>query len=761
MSSLPNKKPLYVSTSIAYVNGAPHVGFAMESIEADVIARWGRYNGRETFFLTGTDEHGEKIQRTAEDKNTTPQALCDENSQKFKELGGLLHISNDDFIRTSDQKKHWPSVHKLWNKLVENGDLEKRSYTANYCYGCEAFMLEKDLDENGNCPNHKRPPEEISEENYFFNLSKYSEKIATLLETNELQIVPEFRKNEILTMAKEGFHDISFSRPSKKLPWGVSIPNDPTQNMYVWCDALTNYIAGLNYAESESENNNLFNRFWGNSESNINNREVVHVIGKDILRFHAGIWIGMLLSAGEKLPNKIFVHGFLTSEGHKMSKSLGNVVDPFEEVKKYGTDALRYFLLREVPIGKDADFSRSRFEEIYQAHLANGLGNLVSRVYNLCERSNVFTPSTKENLCPSVAKFLEEQDAKLVGHMNDYALHDAIAEIFKAIDFCDVKINNIKPWELIATNPKKVETFLTHILYVVLWVAEKLIAFLPETSEKINKIFNISNPESNTFGELDMLFPRLEKLNLPNASSENKNNSSLQAPEKKDIHFKISDRCKTLGIYTENIQLENIAVKKTPRGMQKFLKQEVKAWLEKGGSQNPEWKKRIEEQDAIKIQLGFTPEDFICAPQMLANLAEKNGKLPNINNIVDLYNIISLKYGLSAGAHDTAFLDQNVSIDITKGEQVEVFTPMPGKEYLSVENSPIAKNEYAFFINEDKTKIGCRFDAAQCEESKITEGNKNIFIYFQSVNTSEESKQWAKNAMQEFTELVKKYGLTH
>ncbi len=747
------KTPLYVSTSIAYVNGSPHVGFAMESIEADVIARWGRYNNREVFFSTGTDEHGEKIQRTAEDKNTTPQSLCDENSQKFRDLGKSLNISSDYFIRTSDQKKHWPSVHKLWNKLVKAGDLEKRKYTANYCYGCEAFMLEKDLDEDGNCPNHKRPPEEISEENYFFNLSKYSKRIAELIETNELQIVPEFRKNEILTMAKEGFHDISFSRPSKKLPWGVSIPNDETQNMYVWCDALTNYISSLDYAkcdEKTPENNNLFNKFWNNSE-------VVHVIGKDILRFHAGIWIGMLLSAGEKLPTKIFVHGFLTSEGHKMSKSLGNVVDPFGEVEKYGTDALRYFLLREVPIGKDADFSRERFENIYQAHLANGLGNLVSRVYNLCEKSEVFAPSTAENLCPSVTKFLEEQTKKIDFAMDGFVFNIALEEIFTAVDFCDGKINKVKPWELINTNPEKTKAFLSHILAVIIWISEKLQSFLPETSEKINNIFDTENPNNNKFGELTMLFPRLEKLNLPTISENTSVN--IQAPKAKKIHFEISDQCEKLGIYTENIQLDNIAVKKTPRGMQKFLKQEVKTWLEKGGSNNPEWKARIKEQDNIKSELGFNPENFICAPQMLANLAEKNGKLPNISNIVDLYNIISLKHGLSAGAHDTAFLDENVSIDITKGDNFETFSPMPGKEYLSIENNPVQKGEYAFFTNQDKTIIGCRFDAAQCDESKITEGNKNIFIYFQSVNISEETKQWAKDAMTEFVELVKKYGL--
>jgi len=416
-----NKKPFYISTSIAYVNGAPHVGFAMESIEADVLARWARFQGRETFFSTGTDEHGEKIQKTAEAQNTTPQKICDKQAAEFQRMGKVLNISNDDFIRTSDQKKHWPSVQKIWDKLVLNGDIVKKEYTALYCYGCEEFKLDKDLDENGYCPNHLRPPEEIAEENYFFLLSKYSAQIAKLIETDELKIIPSFRKNEILRMAKDGFHDVSFSRPSKKLPWGVPVPDDESQNMYVWCDALSNYISVLNYAEELSPldkgylggstlntkkqppqsplsggGKTLFQKFWTDAE-------ITHVIGKDIVRFHAGIWIGMLLSAEIKLPDNIFIHGFLTSEGHKMSKSIGNVVDPFSEIEKYGADALRYFLLREVPIGKDSDFSRERFEEIYQTHLANGLGNLVSRVLNLCKKSEVLlSPPDKGYLGGSV-----------------------------------------------------------------------------------------------------------------------------------------------------------------------------------------------------------------------------------------------------------------------------------------------------------------------------------------------------------------------
>ena len=413
-----DQNPFFISTSIAYVNSVPHVGFAMESIEADSIARWMRFVGRDAFFLTGTDEHGVKIAKTAEELGLQTKELCDKNSDRFRDLKDSLNLSSNDFIRTSDQKQHWPGPIKIWNKMMKNGDIKKQSYEALYCYGCEAFKTEKELDENGECPNHKRKPDPIAEENYFFKLSKYSEQIAELIETDTLRIVPEFRKNEILNLAKSGFHDISFSRPADKLPWGVPVPGDDTQTMYVWCDALTNYISGLDYGQKDESQ---YEKYWVNGET-------MHVIGKDILRFHAGIWIGMLLSAGEPIPDNIFVHGFLTSEGEKMSKSLGNAVDPFAEVETYGADALRYFLLREVPIGRDSDFTRQRFEDNYQAHLANGLGNLSSRIHKLCERNEVFTFS--EEIYADFAEILSTAETNLYSAMEDFALHDAVSQCF-------------------------------------------------------------------------------------------------------------------------------------------------------------------------------------------------------------------------------------------------------------------------------------------------------------------------------------------
>jgi len=554
-----------------------------------------------------------------------------------------------------------------------------------------------------------------------------------LIESDTLQIVPSFRKHEILNMAKEGFHDVSFSRPSKKLPWGIPVPGDDSQNMYVWCDALTNYISVLDY----KNNSELFQSFWENGET-------VHVIGKDILRFHAGIWIGMLLSAGEKIPDKIFVHGFLTSEGHKMSKSLGNVVNPFGEVKKYGSDALRYFLLREVPVGQDSDFSKKRFEEIYQAHLANGLGNLVSRVLHLCQKAKMTYSLPPEGYTLDI---LESYTKKIEVKMDQFLLHEAISVIFEVIDYCDKRINEEKPWELINTDPKKNKILLTEMIQCLFWIQSFLSPFLPTTGKKIYDSLN--DLEHRSDFPIPMLFPRLEKLNLPEESAQI---TALQAPPLPKITFQISPKAKQIGIYAKPLFLENVSVKKTPKGLQKFCKKQAEQWIQNGGRENSEWRNRVDAMNSVKTKLGYSAEKNIHSAEGLAQLLIKNGKLPMVSNIVDLYNIISLKHGLSAGAHDCSALSSTVRIDLCTGS--ESFTPMTGKEHMSLSNYPLLPNEYAFFLNDNE--IGCRSDSAQCESSKILVGNRNILIYFQALVGKE---KWVENACTEFTELLHEYKL--
>ena len=479
-----NKK-FYITTSIPYVNADPHIGFALEIIQADVLARYHRQKSEDVFFLTGTDEHGVKVVRAAELAGKTPQEFVDEISEKFKALKDTLNLSWDDFIRTSDKKRHWPGAQKLWLRLYDAGKLYKKPYKGFYCVGHEAFITEKDLVQ-GKCRDHQKEPEVIEEENWFFRLSDYTEEIKSKIKSGELRIVPEGRKNEILSLTKEGFEDISFSRPSKDLSWGIPVPNDSEHTMYVWCDALSNYITALGYGSTRNVDISKFNKWWPAD---------VHVIGKDILRFHAAIWPGMLLAAGLPLPKIIFVHGFITVGGEKMSKTIGNVVDPFEVVKKYGADALRYYLLREIPPTGDGDFTYGKFEQRYNADLAKGLGNLIARVLTLAEKSDV---KANPELFSEVVKDVEKNVHEF---LHDFRFNDALAAIWQLISAGDKYIDDKKPWTLPA-NSEEFKEIISSLLSLVSEIGNLIEPFLPETSEKISKA--VKNKKSG------ILFPRLK-----------------------------------------------------------------------------------------------------------------------------------------------------------------------------------------------------------------------------------------------------------
>ncbi len=502
---------VFVSTSIPYVNGEPHVGFAMEGIEADVVARYFRLIGKDTFFSTGADENGVKIYKTAHAQGIDTQELCDKNAQKFKDLGEALGFSNNGFIRTTDQKKHWPGAQEMWKRIQANDDIYKKTYEGLYCEGCETFVTEKEL-VDGNCPNHKKPPVKIAEENYFFRLSKYTDQIKELILNNTLKVVPDFRKNEILALLEEGLQDVSFSRTRHSLPWGVPVPDDDTQVMYVWCDALTNYISGLGFGGKDAD----YQKFWDNDEV-----ERIHVIGKDITRFHLAIWPGMLLSAGVKLPTKILVHGFITADGEKMSKSLGNVVDPFEYTKEYGVDPLRYYLLREIPIGRDGDFTRQHFEEIYNAHLANGLGNLVNRVVIMSKKHEVNLTDFEDLIDgeKTITEFWKNYKEKMDGLL----LNEGVQVVWDLIDFANKKIDQEKPWVLAKEDVARMEKVLAGLVEVIRHIAIMLSPIMPETSQRIRKILGLGEIDSmekvsqwkgekiTNLQKPEVLFPRIEK----------------------------------------------------------------------------------------------------------------------------------------------------------------------------------------------------------------------------------------------------------
>ncbi|MEK7134873.1 MAG: methionine--tRNA ligase [Patescibacteria group bacterium] len=479
----------YVTTSIPYVNADPHIGFALEAIQADVLARYHRQKGEDIFFLTGADEHGVKIIRAAKAAGKTPQSFTDGVTKKFKDLKKALNLSWSDFIRTSDKKRHWPGAQKLWLNLYDAGKLYKKSYKGLYCIGHEAFITEKDL-VNGQCRDHQQEPEIIEEENWFFKLSDYTKEIKARIESGELRIAPESRRNEILSLLKEGLEDISFSRPRQDLDWGIPVPNDPKHTMYVWCDALSNYISALGYGQESDKRqttSDKFRRYWPAD---------VQVIGKDILRFHAAIWPGMLLAAKLLLPKTIFVHGFITVGGEKMSKTVGNVIDPFEVVKKYGSDALRYYLLREIPSGEDGDFTYEKFEERYNADLAKGLGNLVARVLTLAQKNKI--KAIKNKVFDTNINKIEKQIEQLI---KEFKFNDALSVLWRLIALGNKYIDKKKPWAL-KPESKEFKEIIGSLLFLISHIGVLLSPFLTETSEKISG--QLKNRK------ISILFPQLK-----------------------------------------------------------------------------------------------------------------------------------------------------------------------------------------------------------------------------------------------------------
>lgn len=487
------KKKFYITTTIPYANAPPHIGFALEIVQADVIARWHRLLGEDVFFLTGTDEHGSKNYRRAKEEGLTPQQFVDQNASYFKELTKLLNISNTEFIRTTDKKVHWPGVLEIWKTLAKKGEIYKKKYEGYYCSGCERFITEKDL-VDGKCPNHLNlNPEFISEENYFFKLSKYSDKIKGLIKEDKLKIIPPKWKNDFLSLIKDGLTDVSFSRDKKHLPWGIPVPGDENQVMYVWADALPNYLTGIGYP------NKKYKKYWPAD---------LHVVGKDMLRFHTGIWPGMLLSTKIELPKKVIVHGFLTVDGQKMSKSLGNVISPIDLVKVYSTDSIRYYLMRTFPFGEDGDFSINALAERNNNELANKLGNLVSRVTTLAASNGI---KKAPNKLIKKLKFSEIQK-----NIDNFEFDKALASIFQFIDECNTYVQENKIWE--TKDQKKLYELVDsiRIVSILLW------PFIPESSEKIAKILNFKieninqikqTVEFKSINKAEVLFKKIDEEN--------------------------------------------------------------------------------------------------------------------------------------------------------------------------------------------------------------------------------------------------------
>jgi len=457
----------YVTTSIPYVNAEPHIGFAMELLQADVLARYNRQQGKQVIFSTGTDEHGGKIAEKAAEKKVTPQAYADDISQRFVEMAKLVNASNDRFIRTTD-KAHEERAQLIWKNLKKD-DIYKAKYVGWYCVGEETFVTETEVKaNNGVCPAHNRPYDKIEEENHFFKLSGYTKRIKEAIESDTFLIVPETKRNEILSLLESGLDDISISRPKEKIAWGIPVPGDPKQVMYVWFEALMNYITVLGYPEHAD-----FKTYWPAD---------TQIVGKDIIRFHAAIWPAMLLSLGVALPKQLYVHGFVTSEGKKMSKTLGNVIAPKDIITQYGVDAFRYYFLRHVPSYGDGDFKQEAFEAAYNNELANELGNAV-------QRTAVMVQKYQDGLIGDVP--IAEHDT------NQY--HEAILrcqfdraldEVWEQVRGLNQFIDSEKPWEIAKSgDTDHLREVLASQAGDLLQIAELLEPFLPTTAAAIKGVF--------------------------------------------------------------------------------------------------------------------------------------------------------------------------------------------------------------------------------------------------------------------------------
>ena len=463
------KEKFYITTAIPYVNDRPHVGHALEFVQADVLARAARARGDEVLVLSGADENALKNVQAAEKAGVPVRDFIDANAKLFAELAERLNVHFDVFQRGSDTAHHYPASQELWRRCAAAGDIYKKSYEGLYCLGCEAFYAPEELTPDGECREHPgRKLETVSEENYFFRLSKYRDTLIDLISSDALRIIPVSRKNEMLGFLRGPLEDISISRSNERARnWGVPVPGDDTQRIYVWFDALNIYQSGIGFGWDEE----MYQKWWPAD---------THLIGKGILRFHAVYWPAFLLSAKLPLPKSIIVHGYITVDGQKMSKSVGNVIDPFALVEKYGADPVRYYLLREIPSGEDGDFSYEKFEARYNGDLANGIGNLVARVATLGESISPISVAADA----SVAAEIGRVRAAVAGRTEEFRLNEALASIWELVSFADKYINDTRPWSM-RDDLTALQKIIGNAAVLVDAVRELITPFLPDTAEKI------------------------------------------------------------------------------------------------------------------------------------------------------------------------------------------------------------------------------------------------------------------------------------
>ena len=468
-----------ITTTLPYVNADPHIGFALEIVQADMLARFYASKGFEVTFNTGTDEHGQKIWQKAQEAGLDPKTYCDEYAAKFDGLKAALNLSYTHFIRTTDEH-HVTAAQEFWKRCDANGDIYKKQYSVKYCVGCELEKTDSEL-VDGRCPDHpNRELDLLEEENYFFAFSKYQQKLLDLYRDQPDFVLPKERMNEIRTFVEGGLHDFSISRLASKMPWGVAVPGDESQVMYVWFDALVNYISTLGWPKAGS----LFDAAWPS----------VQVAGKDNLRQQTAMWQAMLMSAGVAPSKQVFIHGYITADGQKMSKSIGNVINPYDLVAEYGTDATRLYLLGALPAWQDGDYSKEQFEILFATKLANGIGNLVSRVAAMIAKN---FPEGIDRLQAA------DRSAELAEAMKNYDFKRYCDVVWSVVDEANTKIQNEAPFTLVKTDRDGAKKSLSELAAMIRWIADALVPVIPETAAKIQVRF-----ASDIIEVGEPLFPR-------------------------------------------------------------------------------------------------------------------------------------------------------------------------------------------------------------------------------------------------------------
>ncbi|MFC1454532.1 methionine--tRNA ligase [Candidatus Undinarchaeota archaeon] len=707
-------KKFYVTTPIYYVNDVPHLGHGYTTIAADVLARWHRQRGEDVVFLTGTDEHGQKVENAARKKGVEPREFVDKLVPVFKENWELLNISNDDFIRTTDER-HEKIVKEIIKTCEKNGDIYKGEYEGLYCIPCESYWTELQL-VNGNCPECGRPVELLKEDAYFFKLSKYENQLLEFYEKNPDFLAPEFRGREIIARVKEGLKDLSITRKSFK--WGIEFPLDKEHVVYVWFDALTNYISALGWPDGK------FKDFWPAN---------VHLIGKEINWFHSVIWPAMLFSAGIEPPKKVFAHGWLTVDGEKMSKSKGNFIQPKELIEKYGVDAFRYFLIREISFGEDGDFSEQALVNRLNSDLADELGNLVSRVAAMIGKyADGKVPEGK--LDPKLKKKAEDAWKKAEGHIDNIELNKATEVVWSFLKELNRYVNEKEPWVLAKNKDKELDNVLYNLAEGLRVASGLVFPFIPESAEKIAGQFGIAVP---TFDELKWgdLKPGTElkkgEILFEKKEFEEKEAEFSGKKVVVDDEIKKSDLSVCIG------ELTGIKVTRKNAELRKMIEKGIKEIdFEKAGKVIDGYRYLIDE-GRDKDPAGLSSENLI-------NFIKK-GSLPNINVVTDAYNLISARTGMIMGVYDARGIEGDVHLKVTDGS--ESFFSIGSKK-----REEIYPGEYV--LADDANNVITKWLSKQSEKIKIGKATKNAIVCVQG--NKELKKEEVEKILTEVCELITK-----